>query len=195
MIAPLNSPTWITLFVIITLAAPGPLGAQTVDLRFVAIDVQGGAVIPRRSEPGVSFGARLGLADLFGRWLHVGPELGWWTAERRDADLEHRDLVAGLAFWKRLGLGSAVRPYLGISTALHSVEVTGRGGGDVAPGDLARARSLDGNRFGVGGFAGLELRLSTTGAIWMVAEYRYTVVRHTSHHEIRGGVRLAASAL
>ncbi len=84
-------------------------------------------------------------------------------------------------------------PFLGVSTALHSVDVTGPGGGSVAPADSTLAASLDGYRFGVGGFAGLALRLTQTGAIWLVAEYRYTAVARVSHHEIRGGVRLAGS--
>ncbi len=196
LIAPPSSLNWITiLLALATLAVPGSLRSQTIDVRFVAIDMQGGAVVPRNSEPGVSFGARLGLADLFGRWLHAGPELGWWTAERTDADLEHRDLVAGLAVWKSLKLGRALRPYLGVSAALHSVDVTGPDGGDVALFDAALARSLDGHRFGVGGFAGLASRLTTTGAIWLLAEYRYTAVSRSSHHEIRAGLRLAGSGL
>lgn len=191
MIAPPSSPGWITL--LLALTAPISLRSQTVDLRFVAIDMQGGAVVPRHSEAGVSFGARLGLADLFGGWLHTGPELGWWTAERADADLERRDLVAGLAIWKSLRLGRVLRPYLGVSAALHSVDVTGPGGGNVALADAALARSLDGHRIGAGGFAGLALRLTTTGAIWLLADYRYTAVSRSSHQEIRAGIRLAGS--
>lgn len=191
MITRSNSPICVGLLALATLAAASPLRSQIVALRFVAIDMQGGMVIPSESEPGVSFGARLGLADLFGRWLQVGPELGWWAAERSDADLEHRDIVAGLAFWRGLGSGGTVRPFLGVSGALHSVDVTGPNGGDIAPGDSALAASLDGYGFGVGGFAGLALRLTQTGAIWLVTEYRYTAVARVSHHEIRGGVRLA----
>ncbi len=191
-VALLNSPSCIILVLAVVTAAC-PLRSQTVDPRFVGIDMLGGAVFPRKSEAGVSFGARLGLADLFGRWLHVGPELGWWTADRRDADLEHRDIAAGLALWKDLRLGNVVRPYLGVSTALHSIDVTGPGGGDVAPADAALAGSLDGLRFGAGGFLGLALRLTATGAIWLVAEYRYSAVSRTPHQEVRAGVRLAGS--
>lgn len=188
-----TSPIWIGLLALATLAAPSPLRSQVVALRFVAVDMHGGAVIPSDSKPGVSFGARLGMAELFGRWLQLGPELSWWAAQRSDADLEQRDIVAGLALWRGLASGGAVRPFLGVSTALHSVDVTGPDGGAVVAADSALAATLDGHRLGVGGFAGLALRLTETGAIWLVAEYRYTAVARVSHHEVRGGVRLAGS--
>ncbi len=181
----------VACFLLMPAMAPVPdLGAQAVDLRFVAIDMYGGPVLPSHSEPGVAFGARLGFADLFDRALHFGVEMSSWTAEREGSELEVRDFVTGLAFWHEMGSGGRVRPFLGLGTALHVLDVSGSGGGDVPEEAASRARELDGYRPGVSGFSGFTLRLTRTGAIWLIGEYRFSVIADVPYHDLRAGARL-----
>ncbi len=169
------------------------LSAQPVAFRVSAVDMFGGAVFPSQADPGVVFGARVGLFDLFDRSVQAGLELEWWTAERPDVELEVRDIVFGLAFLKQLSRTGLLRPYLGVSAALHSVD-TSRLGGDRFLGDVPlAAERISGYRAGAGVFGGLGLRLTRTGAIWLLFEYRYAAVSRVSHHEVRGGARLLAS--
>ncbi|MGD2216149.1 MAG: hypothetical protein PVJ64_05310 [Gemmatimonadales bacterium] len=169
------------------------LSAQPVAFRISAVDMFGGAVFPSQTDPGVVFGARVGLFDLFGRSVQAGLELGWWTAERPDAQLEVRDIVFGLAFLKQLAPNRLLRPYLGLGVALHSVDTSRLGGDRFLGGEPLVAERISGYRAAAGAFAGLGLRLTRTGAIWLLFEYRYTAVSQVAHHELRGGARLLAS--
>ena len=174
------------------LAAEG-LSAQPVAFRVSAIDMFGGAVVPSESEPGVTFGARVGLFDFFNRSVQAGLELEWWTAELSDVELEVRDIVFGLAFLSELSRTGLLRPYLGLSAALHSVDTSRLGGARFLEGEPLAAEQISGYRAGLSGFAGLGLRLTRTGAIWLLFEYRYAAVPEISHHEVRGGARLLVS--
>lgn len=176
----------------IAVTAPDGLAAQTFDFRLGPIDMCGGVVLAAESEPGVAFGARVGLADILGRLLLVGIELDWWTAEREESELELRDIVAGVALWRELVNRGALRPFLGLGAAMHSVHASAEGESELLQG--SEAAELNGYRVGASGFAGLSVRLSHTGAIWMVLEYRYTTVRRVPHHELRAGARLLPSA-
>jgi hypothetical protein len=172
---------------------PGRLDAQFVDIRFVAIDMFGGSVWPDESEVGVAFGGRLGFADLFGSVLHMGIELDWWSADRKNSDLAVRDALAGLAFWSDILRGGGVRPYLGAGVSLHSIDVSRAEGSSFQDGQLLEAERLRGVRFGASGFLGFAFRLSATGAIWLLAEYRYTAISEIPFHEARLGFRLLGS--
>jgi hypothetical protein len=177
--------------VAIAVMAPDGLAAQTLGFRMGPIDMYGGAVLAAESEPGVACGARVGLADVFGRALLAGIELDWWTAEREDSQLELRDIVAGIALWRELAGRGALRPFLGLGAAVHSVHASGEDGAEFL--QSSETAALDGYRVGASGFAGLSFRLSQTGAIWIVVEYRYTAVRRVPFHELRAGVRLLPS--
>ncbi|UCC83600.1 MAG: hypothetical protein JSW46_01320 [Gemmatimonadota bacterium] len=169
------------------------LSAQPVAFRVSAVDMVGGAVFPSQADPGVVFGARVGLFDLFARSVQAGLELEWWTAERPDVELEIRDIVFGLAFLRQLSSTGLLRPYFGLSAALHSVDASRLGGDRFLEGESLAAQRISGNRAGAGAFVGLGLRLTGTGAIWLLVEYRYAAVSRVSHHEVRGGARLLAS--
>ncbi len=171
-------------------AAPGVGLPQTVALRFGAIDMYGGVVLAEGSEAGVAFGGRLGLFDLFGRRLRAGPELSWWTAPLRGEELEVRDVVGGLAAWRSWRRDRVLRPYLGLGAGLHSVDVTRPDGSRLRPGESPEAARLDGNRIGVSVFAGITVRLTATGAIHSIIEYRYSWISRIMHHEVRVGARL-----
>ncbi len=173
--------------------APERLDAQLVNFRFVAIDMYGGAVWPSDSETGVAFGARLGFADLFSGSLRVGLELDWWTAGRVDSDLEVRDAAGGLDFWVDLTRSRTVRPYVGLGGALHSIDTSRKDGSRFQEGESLEAARLDGVKAGASAFAGLTVRLTQTGAIWLIAEYRFTVVSNLSYQEVRVGIRLQGS--
>lgn len=177
--------------VAIAITAPDGLGAQTLGFRLGPLDMHGGAVLASQSEPGVAFGARVGLADMFRRALLAGVELDWWTAQREDLQLELRDVVAGIAVWRELARRGALRPFLGLGAAVHSVHASGEDGAGIL--QSREAAELDGYRVGASGFAGLSFRLSRSGAIWVLLEYRYSAVRRVPHHELRGGVRLLPS--
>ncbi|MGD2153676.1 MAG: opacity family porin [Gemmatimonadales bacterium] len=170
--------------------AAGDLPAQAVAFRLSAVDMFGGAVLPAESDPGVAFGARVGLLDLFARSVQAGLEFEWWTAERQDAELEVRDIVFGLTFLSELSRTGPLRPYLGLNAALHSVDTSRPGGERFLDGEPAAAERISGYRAGGGVVAGLALRLTRTGAIWLLVEYRYTAVARVAHHELRGGARL-----
>jgi hypothetical protein len=172
---------------------PKALAAQVIDIRFVTLDMYGGAVWAADSEPGVSFGARLGFADLLGRALHMGVELDWWTAERRDVDLEVRDVMGGLAFWTDVTRSAVLRPFLGVGVSLHSIDTSRKDGSRFEGGEPVEAAQLSGLNVGASGFGGVTFRLSGTGAIWLVVEYRYTVVSQLTNHELRAGLRLLGS--
>jgi hypothetical protein len=173
---------------------PSRVSAQFVDIRFVAIDMYGGPVWASQSEPGVAFGGRLGFADLFDRSLHMGLELDWWTAGRANTDLEVRDALGGLAVWRDIASSGVLRPFLGLAAGLHSIDTSRTDGTGIENGASIEARRLEGVRAGASGFAGLTLRLSRTGAIWLIVEYRYTIVSEVSNHELRAGLRLLGSA-
>jgi hypothetical protein len=174
------------------LAARG-LTAQAVDFRVGAVDMFGGAVFAPESDPGVGFGARVGLLDLVNRSLQVTLEFEWWTADRQDVELEVRDIVFGLAFLKKLSETAPLRPYFGLSAALHSIDTSRLGGDRFLEDEPPEAQRISGYRAGASGFAGIGLRLTHTGAIWLLVEYRYTTVSELPHHEVRAGARLQAS--
>lgn len=178
--------------VVAAAALPGRLAAQAVDIRFLGIDMYGGTVLPVDSRLGVAFGTRIGLGDLFGRGLRMGVEIDWWTAERRGAELDVRDIIGGVAFWREFDSAGWLRPFLGLSTAVHSIDTSPSDGGRVES-DPALAERLDGYRLGASGYAGLTFRLTQTGAIWLVVEYRYSAISQVSNHELRAGARLTAS--
>jgi hypothetical protein len=171
----------------------GRLSAQVLDLRFVALDMYGGAAWPAGSETGVAFGGRLSFADLFDRFAVMGLSLDWWAAGREIGDLETRDIAGGLDFWLDLLQSRTFRPYVGIGGALHSFDTSRKDGSRFPNGGSPEAEQLDGLKFGGSGFAGLTLRLTRTGAIWVIAEYRYNLVSNLSYHEVRAGLRLAGS--
>jgi len=173
--------------------APHRLDAQLMDFRFVAIDMYGGPAWPADSEVGVAFGGRLGFADLFGRTVQMGLQLDWWAAGREFGDLEVRDAVGGLDFWADLAHPRTVRPYLGLGAALHSIDTSRKDGSPIEDGESLEAARLDGLKVGASGYAGLTLRLTGTGAIWLVAEYRYNIVSDISYQQLRAGLRLAGS--
>ncbi len=150
----------------------------------------GGAVFPTGLDLGVAFGARVGLVDLFGRAFHAGLELDWWTADRQDSRISVRDAIASLSLWRGVGGSGVLRPFFGLSGSLHSLDAAGDDRALLSPGELAEARGLDGYRLGAAGFAGLTVRLSATGAIWLILEYRYAAVSRVSHHQLRAGARL-----
>ncbi|KPK83219.1 MAG: hypothetical protein AMS25_00310 [Gemmatimonas sp. SM23_52] len=183
----------ITWAVAIAILTPDGLGAQTLRFRLGPIDMHGGAVLASESEPGVAFGARVGLADVFRRALLVGVELDWWTAQRDDMQLEVRDVVVGIAVWRELASRGALRPFLGLGAAVHSVHASGEDGSGFL--QSREAAELDGYRLGASGFAGLSMSVSHTGAIWVLLEYCYAAVRRVPHHELRAGVRLLPSGL
>ena len=170
--------------------APAPLHAQFLDFRFVAIDMLGGVVSVSDTGDGVAFGARFGFADFFGS-AKIGIEADWWTAEHQDPAYEVRDIMGGLAVWEDFG-SAAIRPYLGAGAGIHSIDTSPI---DSIGGQLPiQALRLQGVRVGASGFAGFALRLSSTGAIWMVLEYRYTAISQVPYHELRAGLRLAGSS-
>jgi hypothetical protein len=175
------------------LFAAAGLTAQPVAFRVSAVDMFGGGVFASQSDPGVVFGARVGLFDFFDRSVQAGLELEWWTAERPDVELEVRDIVFGFAFLKQLSRAGLLRPYLGLSAALHSVDTSRLGGDRFLEDEPPVAERISGYRAGAGAFAGLGFRLTRTGAIWLLFEYRYAAVSEVSHHEVRGGARLQAS--
>ena len=175
------------------LFSAGGLSAQPAAFRVGAIDMFGGAVFVADSEPGVGFGGRVGLFEFFDRTVQAGVELEWWTAERSDLGIEVRDIIFGLAFLTELSRTGPLRPYLGLSAAFHSVDTSRLGGGRFVEGEPPAAARISGFRPGLTGFAGLALRLTRTGAIWLVVEYRYAAVSQVSHHSVRGGARLRAS--
>lgn len=168
-----------------------PLAAQAIDFRFVGIDMYGGAAWVAESDVGVAFGGRLGFADLMGRRLRLGFELDWWSAGRKDSDAAVRDALGGLALWIDIGKGHVLRPFLGGAASLHWIDVSFDGGTGFPSGDSLVAQELEGVRLGASGFAGAALRLSRTGTIWLVGEYRYTSITDLPYHEARLGFRLS----
>ncbi len=173
----------------------GRLSAQLIDLRFVALDMYGGAAWPADSETGVAFGGRLSFVDLFDRFAVMGLALDWWAAGREIGDLEVRDAVGGLDFWADLMHSRTFRPYVGVGAALHSIDTSRKDGSRFPDGQSPEAERLGGLKFGGSGYAGLTLRLTRTGAIWVIAEYRYNLVSNLSYQELRAGLRLAGSGL
>ena len=187
---------WVAAGVAVAGLCPAPVTAQLIAPRVASIDVMGGSLLADGSETGVTFGARVAAAELFGAWVRTGVEFAWWTAERRHADIDVRDVVIGLSFWKTLGgPTSLARPYVGIIAGVHSF-TTSRSDGSPFVGPLPHeARRLEGIRLGAGGFAGVSLRLTRTGVIRLLTEYRFTAVSRIPHHEVRAGARLLLSAL
>ncbi len=170
--------------------ASTPLHAQFIAVRFVGIDMLGGAASVSDTGFGVAFGARFGFADLFGA-AQLGIEADWWTADHDVPPYEVRDIMGGIAIWKDFG-STAVRPYLGAGAGMHSVNTSPVDSiGGLLPPEALR---LQGVRVGASGFGGLALRLSATGAIWLLVEYRYTAVSDLPYHELRAGLRLAGSS-
>ncbi len=178
---------WVVLF-------PRYLDAQVVSFRFVALDMYGGAVLPVDSKVGVAFGGRLGFADMFGGLLRLGLELGWWTAQQQEVAIDVNDIAGGLAIWMPLVSEGALRPYIGLGGGFHSVDASPASFAVEIPPLLALQLSrLDGVRFGGQAYAGLVLRLSGTGAIWGLLEYRYTAVSRIHNHQFLAGIRLSGS--
>ena len=169
---------------------PGRLEAQVIDFRFVGIDMFGGAAWVADSDVGVSFGGRLGFADLVDRALRLGFELDWWSAGRRSTDATARDALGGLALWFEPTRGHALRPFFGGGVSLHWIDVT-PGDAILPPGGGTDTEELEGARLGVSAFGGAALRLSRTGTIWLITEYRYTSITDVPYHEARLGFRLS----
>lgn len=184
-----RSQTRYTLALVAATLLARPLEAQTLSFRFHSVDMFGGAVWPQDSEVGVNFGTRVDVAELFSGLAHAGLEIDWWTARRAGADIDVQDIIGGIAVWREFAPRSPVRLFLGLGGAIHSVNVTSLEG---APLDrrLTEAARLDGYRLGASGFVGLTVRLTPTGAIWLVSEYRYTAVSKVQNHELRAGARL-----
>jgi len=177
-------------------AAPSSVVAQAVSFRVASVDMQGSAVFAANSEVGAGFGARLAVAELFGHRLRAGLRFDWWTADRSDSEIELRDVIVGLSFWKSLGSAATiVRPYLGLATAVHSLDASLMGGAPFPGERPLEADRLEGVRVGASAFTGLSLRLTRTGAIRALAEYRFTALSRPSHHEVRIGARLLLAAL
>ena len=170
-------------------AYAGGLGAQ-VRFRFIGADMYGGIVLTPNTEVGFAFGTRIGLLELGGTRLRAGAIIDWWTAENTELDVEVRDIVSGIDLWKDFGTSGWFRPYLGIGFGIHSVDVSPASGQDSLQPVPAEAAQLEGFRPGASAFGGATFRLSTTGAIWAIAEYRYNLVRDISNQEIRVGLRL-----
>jgi opacity protein-like surface antigen len=171
----------------------GRSSAQAIDLRFVALDMYGGAAWPTDSETGVAFGGRLSFADLFDRFAAMGFSLDWWAAGRAIGDLEVRDISGGFDFWLDVLESRTLKPYLGVGVALHSFDTSRKDGSPIPDGQSPEAEMLDGVKFGGSGYAGLTLRITQTGAIWVIAEYRYNLVSNLSYHELRVGLRLTGA--
>jgi opacity protein-like surface antigen len=123
----------------------------------------------------------------------MGLALDWWAAGREIGDLEVRDAVGGLDFWLDLTNSKTFSPYIGVGAALHSINTSRKDGSQIPDGESPEAERLDGLKFGGSGYAGLTLRITRTGAIWVIAEYRYSLVSNASYQELRAGLRLAGS--
>jgi len=190
---------WGRLLYLFAVASPvwiaAPLDAQAIDFRFVGIDMFGGAAWVAKSDVGVAFGSRIGFADLMGRRLRLGFELDWWSAGRKDSDAAVRDALGGLALWIDIGKGHALRSFLGGAASLHWIDVSFDDGAVFPGGDSLLAEELEGVRLGASGFVGAALRLSQTGTIWLVGEYRYTSITDLPYHEARLGFRLSGRDL
>jgi hypothetical protein len=170
---------------------PAPVEAQFVKLRFVAIDMLGGAAVVSEADVGVAFGTRFGFADFMGGAARLGLEMDWWTAQYDSPAFEMRDIMGGLAIWREFTRGG-LRPYLGGGVSIHWIGTSPVDGVDgVLP---PEARALQGTRLGASGFAGFALRLSQTGAIWLLIEYRYTAISDVPFQELRAGLRLAGGS-
>ncbi len=168
---------------------PGTLTAQTKIL-FIGADMYGGVVLPKDTDLGFAFGTRVGLLEVGGVKIRGGLVVDWWTAERPEIDADVRDIASGLDFWKDFHLTSWFRPFLGVGTALHSIDATRIDGTVSDELEPPQVEQLDGYRLGAAGFGGATLRLSSTGAIWTVLEYRYTAISDLPNHEVRLGLRL-----
>jgi opacity protein-like surface antigen len=167
------------------------LHAQVISFRFVAVDMFGGAVAPSGFNAGVAFGARLGFGELLHRAVRFGVEVDWWTARHETPPYELRDILGGIAVWKEFGSTGVVHPYLGAGAAMHSIDTSPV---DSTTGSLPpEARRLDGARIGASVFAGVGLRMSWTGTMWLLLEYRYTAISDVPYHELRAGLRLSGS--
>ncbi|NIR38834.1 MAG: hypothetical protein GWO22_23575 [Actinobacteria bacterium] len=158
-------------------------------LGFGGATMYGGAVVPEASKVGVAFGARVAFARIIRPDLHLGMAVDWWTAERDARALDVRDIVSGLDLWKDFRLTDLLRPFVGVAVGLHSVDASRE---EVGDGQDPRSEAISGFRVGAGGFAGTALRATSTGAIWLVLEYRYSLASRVSNHEIRGGLRILA---
>lgn len=171
------------------LAASSPVPAQSVAFRFVGADMYGGLVVPSGTDVGFAFGTRIALLEIPGRGLRAGLVVDWWAADHSDLRLEVRDIVSGIDFWKDFGGPTRLRPFAGVGAAVHSADASrlDRGSGAPLP---PEADELDGLRLGVSAFGGATLRLTQTGAIWSIIEYRYNAVPDLPNHEIRVGLRL-----
>lgn len=163
--------------------------AQSIAFRFIGADMYGGLVVPADTDVGFAFGTRIGLLEIPGRGLRAGLVIDWWAADHSRLGLEVRDIVSGVDFWKDFGGGGWFRPFVGIGTAVHAADVSRMDGSATAP-LPAEARELDGLRPGLSAFGGVTLRLTHTGAIWSILEYRYNAIPDISNHEIRAGLRL-----
>ncbi|NIR45139.1 MAG: hypothetical protein GWN99_12200 [Gemmatimonadetes bacterium] len=172
------------------LALPQVGSAQFISLRFVGLDMLGGAVVPGAgTDVGVTFGARFGFGDLFGGFARLGVEVDWWTARHDDPAYEIRNILGGIAIWKEIVGSGPVVPYLGMGGAIHSLDTAPVGRlTDPLP---AEARRIAGARLGGSGFGGVAFALSRTRAMWILLEYRYTAVTDIPFQEIRLGFRLA----
>lgn len=169
-----------------------PLEAQTARFRFSGADMLGGAVFPDQSETGVAFGTRVSVLDLSGGAAHMGAELDWWTADSRGYALVIRNATFGIGLWHEPLAGRSWRPFLGLGAALHSIDVRRDGDAPANPEEMVESARLDGVRPGAAAFAGLAARLTETGAIWLVIEFRHTVVSRLPFSELRLGARLTA---
>lgn len=175
--------------------APGTGTAQLVTLRVASVEMQGGAVLASDFDTGVTFGTRLAVFELFGRQARAGLDFTWWTADRDGQDIEVRDVAIGLSIWRSArSPASLLRPYVGATGAVHSLNTSRDGGAPFFGERPAAARRLEGLRVGASLFAGVSLRLTATGAIRLLMEYRFTILSRPTHHELRAGARLLLSA-
>ena len=181
---------WIALVIglLLRLPAASSASAQSIALRFIGADMYGGLVVPAETDVGFAFGTRIGLLEIPGRAIRAGLVIDWWAADHSGLGLEVRDIVSGVDFWKDFGNASWFRPFAGVGTAVHAADVS-RMDGSVAP-LPSEAQELDGVRLGVSAFGGVTVRITHTGAIWSILEYRYNAVPDIANHEIRAGLRL-----
>lgn len=179
---------------VLSLAAQD-VSAQVISFRLSTLDMFGGVVLPRNAMTGVTFGTRVGLASVFGRSARLGIVLSWWTADRGDVPVDVRDLVLHVDVWREFG-SSRARAYLGLGAGLHALDSTLQDV-RVAPDRMTRrvVDDLEGYRPGAAGLAGASLRVTSTGVIWLVMEYRFSAVARASHHEVRAGLRLRPGGL
>jgi hypothetical protein len=176
------------------IGAPKTADAQFVGLSFRGAHVYAGGVFPTASDRGASFGAVLWIGTLLDRRLPWGPAIHYSSADRTDAPVTVRDIALAIDAAYPLGSMGRIVPYLGASASLHSADA--RVSDAVTdPGELATAEAVaadvDGYKLGGAGFGGLVWQLTETGAVGLLAEYRFTVAPDLTRQEARVGIRFS----